>query len=389
MTSIISLILLLAIAAPAYSLDNHSRAILPTADSLLTHMVVIIRDARSNQILSDARIDIERRKEGEPNKVDAHLSSWGEAIEGVTLGRGVYRMKVVSDGYVSQIIEDIRVDQGGDVCGVWSCGTAQEKGLVGRTIIMGIFLEPRSNKSVSEVTRTFPVDTTYYSQPEIAPSPRGGMVALKKNIDLSSLHLKFEDYQNRRKAPLMAQVLIDAKGVVQKVEVPSKMQKEVADAISKGIYSTRFTPAFMLGKAVRSKVNIPFEIAGKFEAATPTSESNHYDVACKNLRIVPSKPRVGERLWVRFDVVNVGSNDIPGRIIDVAFYFDGEKVIWSGGYPSDLKAGASSTHSVAEQYMEPLTTAGPHKYKLVVALKGNAIDVDPTNNLIEGVINVE
>jgi len=215
------------------------------------------------------------------------------------------------------------------------------------------------------------------------------MEALKKNIDLSSLHLKFEDYQNRRKAPLMAQVLIDAKGVVQKVEVPSKMQKEVADAISKGIYSTRFTPAFMLGKAVRSKVNIPFEIAGKFEAATPTSESNHYDVACKNLRIVPSKPRVGERLWVRFDVVNVGSNDIPGRIIDVAFYFDGEKVIWSGGYPSDLKAGASSTHSVAEQYMEPLTTAGPHKYKLVVALKGNAIDVDPTNNLIEGVINVE
>jgi hypothetical protein len=117
-------------------------------------------------------------------------------------------------------------------------------------------------------------------------------------------------------------------------------------------------------------------------------QPNQYDVACKNLRIVPSKPRLGERPWVRYDVVNVGSNDIPGKIIDVAFYLDGEKVIWNGGYPSTLKAAGKFSHSVAEQYMDPFKTPGEHKYKLVISLKGEALDSDSANNVIEGAIYV-
>ena len=115
-------------------------------------------------------------------------------------------------------------------------------------------------------------------------------------------------------------------------------------------------------------------------------KSGTFDVACKNVKIVPSKPHVGDRLWIRFEVVNLSDRPVPGRCVDVAFYLDGKKIIWSGGYPTSLKT--ESHHSVAEQYLEPLTTSGPHKYKLVVALQKGAVDVDTTNNVIEGVLHV-
>jgi hypothetical protein len=113
---------------------------------------------------------------------------------------------------------------------------------------------------------------------------------------------------------------------------------------------------------------------------------NSFDVAVKSLKFVPSKPHVGDRLWIRFDVVNLSDRPVPGRYVDVAFYLDGEKIIWSGGYPIPLRKEVS--HSVAEQYLEPLTAAGAHKYKLVVTLQKGAVDVDTTNNVIEGVVNV-
>jgi hypothetical protein len=115
-------------------------------------------------------------------------------------------------------------------------------------------------------------------------------------------------------------------------------------------------------------------------------KSESYDVACKNVKIVPSKPHVGDRLWIRYDVVNLGDRPVPGRCVDVAFYLDGEKIIWSGRYPTPLKKEIHC--SVAEQYLEPLKTTGLHKYKLVVTLQKGAVDTDTTNNVIEGVLNV-
>ena len=114
-------------------------------------------------------------------------------------------------------------------------------------------------------------------------------------------------------------------------------------------------------------------------------DGNSFDVAVKNLKFVPSKPHVGDRLWIRFNVVNLSDHPVPGRCVDVAFYLDGDKIIWSGGYPTPLRKEIH--HSVAEQYLEPLKTAGPHKYKLVVILQKGAVDTDTTNNVIEGVIN--
>ena len=123
-------------------------------------------------------------------------------------------------------------------------------------------------------------------------------------------------------------------------------------------------------------------------AGQSTGQQSRYDVACKNLRFVPSKPHVGDRLWVRFEVANLSALDIPGKCVDVSLYLDDKKIVWSGGYPHPLKAHATTYHSVAEQYMQPLTTAGPHKYRLVVTLQKGAVDVDTTNNVIEGVLNV-
>ena len=56
-------------------------------------------------------------------------------------------------------------------------------------------------------------------------------------------------------------------------------------------------------------------------------KADSFDVACRNLKIVPSKPHVGDRLWIRFEVVNLSAKDIPGKCVEVDFSLDGKEVI--------------------------------------------------------------
>jgi len=384
MVHFVQLLLLLWVTQTAFGKSYFPGIDPSSSDSLPTQFIVIVRDVKSNQLVPDPRIDVESINERAPKELYASASSWwGESIGGITLGKGSYRLRVTADRYVTQIIEGIRIEHGEPISGVWRCGQVQPQGFIGRTIVLGIFLEPRTNQQETETIRPFVSDTSYYTQPEIAPSPKGGMDVLRKKIDLSPFHVKVQNYENRRRAPVFAHVFIDATGKVDKVDMDQEVQKEIGGVISNAIYVTRFTPASMLGKQVRSQVYIPFDIS-----SVVGERAGNYDVACKNLKIVPSNPRVGDRPWVRFEVANLSENDIPGSSVEVSFYIDGKKVIWSGGYPQPLKAHKTMFHSVAEQYMEPFTSAGPHKYRLIVTLKGGAVDVDSTNNVIEGILNV-
>ncbi len=386
--TIFFLLLLLAIEA-AQSQGSLLSAQPEFKGEVPTQFIVIIRNAQTRQLVPDARVDLESVSENSSREVTGSASSWwGEAIGGITLGKGTYRMKIVADGYITQVIEDFRVTAGESGSGVWRCGQAQPQGFIGRTIVLGIYLEPKSLTSPLVMTRPLLSDTTYYTQPDVRPGPKGGMQALKKKIDLSSFHMNFKTYQNRRRAPLFARTYIDATGRVVKVDMDRDVKKEVEELISKAIYSTRFTPAAMLGKAVCSQANIPFEIDAEFVGQSTQTQQAGLDVACKNLIIVPSKPRVGDRPWVRFEVENKGDEDIPGSMVEVGFFIDGERVIWSGRYPQPLRARATTSHSVAEQYMEPFTKAGPHTYGLKVRLKEGIVDVDTTNNVIEGILHV-
>ncbi len=384
MMRFVQLLLLLWVTEMAFAWSGFPGIEASSPDSLPTQFIVIVRDMKTNQLVPDPRIGVETINENAPSEIYGSASSWwGESIGGITLGKGSYRLRVAADRYVTQIIEGIRIERGEPMSGVWKCGQVQPQGFIGRTIILGILLELRTDRRLTETTRLFVSDTTYYTQPEIAPSPKGGMDGLRKKIDLSQFHVKSQNYEDQRRAPLFAHVYIDASGKVDRVDLDGEVQKGIASAISKAIYSTRFNPASMLGKPVRSQVHIPFDIS-----SAVVERTEGYDVACKNLKIVPSNLRVGDRPWVRFEVANLSENDIPGRSIEVGFYIDGKSVIWSGGYPQPLKAHKSVFHSVAEQYMEPLTSAGPHKYKLIVALKGGTVDVDTTNNVIEGILHV-
>lgn len=129
-------------------------------------------------------------------------------------------------------------------------------------------------------------------------------------------------------------------------------------------------------------------VLGLFWGQSIPPQNPKTDVACQNLKFVPSKPHVGDRLWVRFDVANLSSVDLPGSSVEVALYLDGKRVVWSKAYPNPLKAHKSVEHSVAEQYMEPLTRSGPHKYRLIASLRNGSVDSDTTNNIIEGVLDV-
>ncbi len=129
-------------------------------------------------------------------------------------------------------------------------------------------------------------------------------------------------------------------------------------------------------------------LLGLFCGQSAPAQNSRVDVACQNLKFVPSKPHVGDKLWVRFDVVNLSAVDIPGNSVEVALYLDDKRVVWSKAYPSSLKAHKRTEHSVAEQYMDALTRSGPHKYKLITWLRNGLVDSDSTNNVVEGVLNV-
>jgi hypothetical protein len=117
-------------------------------------------------------------------------------------------------------------------------------------------------------------------------------------------------------------------------------------------------------------------------------EHQRYDVAPKNLAFEPSKPHVGDRLSIHFEVENLTDDDIPGDLVETNLYLDGIRIMFSTGYPFYLGAHKVATHSVDAEYMDPLTRAGQHKYRLAVRLKSGAVDADTTNNVLEGILNV-
>ena len=251
MTILLRLTVLVLLPTIALAQQNVRAAKSAGYDELTTHLIVVVRDAKTRQILMDPRVDLE----------GGHGSAtfWGDGICRVELGGGTYRMKVVADGYITRVYEGIRVEKGPSVIGVSGCGGEELQGFVGTTIVVGVLLEPNEGGKTAEQIRQLISDTVFYYRPEIPPEPQGGMDALKKKINLKSYLVKSTPGQKTRIVHATAQTMIDKQGKVISVEMYGEARVEVAAAISKAIYDMTFKPGTMLGKPVCSQVSIPFE----------------------------------------------------------------------------------------------------------------------------------
>ena len=253
-----------AIAAllPALLLAQH-RAPMTDAEAATafkTQIVVIVRDADTKQILTDPRIDIERRNDISTGYGWSSGSFWGDGICRIALGKGIYRLRVVADGYKTEIRENVEVKRGTPGSLISGCGHEEPQGFVGTTVILGFLLKPIGGRGSSDETRQFLSDTTFYSWPEVPPELKGGIESLKKRIDLSQYRTPNESKEKRRGIPVFAHVFIDKTGKVVRVNLQGEIQAAVREIITNAIYASPFIAAKILDTPVCSQVYIPFDL---------------------------------------------------------------------------------------------------------------------------------
>jgi hypothetical protein len=225
-----------------------------------TQIVVIVRDAETKQILTDPRIDIERMNDKSTGYGWSSGSFWGDGICRIGLGKGTYRLRVVSDGYKTDVRENVEVKNGIPGSLISGCGGEEPQGFVGTTLIMSFLLEPNNGRRLSDRTRPFLSDTTFYSWPEVPPEPKGGMDALRKRIDLSSYRTTIGSKEKQRAIPVFAHVFIDKTGKVVRVNLQGEIQAAVREIITNAIYASPFIAAKILDSPVCSQVYIPFDL---------------------------------------------------------------------------------------------------------------------------------
>ena len=225
-----------------------------------TQIVVVVRDAITKQILTDPRIDVERINDKSTGYGWSSSSFWGDGICRVALGKGTYRLRVVADGYKTQIRENLEIKTGTPGSLIAGCGHGEPQGFVGTTVIIGFMLEPTEGRRLSDDTQLFLSDTTFYSWPEVPPEPKGGMDVLRKRIDLTPYRTTIVTKEKRRAIPVFAHVFIDRVGKVVRVHLQGEIQSGIREIIAKAIYDAPFTPARMFDAPVCSQVYIPFDL---------------------------------------------------------------------------------------------------------------------------------
>jgi hypothetical protein len=253
-----------AIAAllPAFLLAQHRAPVTPdeATTAFRTQMVVIVRDAETKQILTDPRIDVESMNKNSTDYGGSSGSFWGDGIGRIALGKGTYRLRVVADGYKTEIRENIEIKNGLPGVLLVGCGGEEPQGFDGTTLIVSFSLEPLGGRRLSDHTRPFLSDTTFYSWPEAPPVPKGGMTSLKKRIDLSQYRTPSEPHNKPRGIPVFAHVFIDKTGKVVRVNMQGEIQAAVREIITNAIYASPFIAAKILDTPVCSQVYIPFDL---------------------------------------------------------------------------------------------------------------------------------
>jgi hypothetical protein len=228
-----------------------------------TRFLVFVRDELTEALLPNAAVSV---SEGHENGVSTVMS--GETcVVAALLGEGTYDIIASALGYDSLVYKSIYVPEG-EKGELWIPGLAQLESFSGRTVTIGAKLHRCTDSRPAKRTVSLISDSEYYWQTDAPPFPIGGTDAIMKKIDISRV-----GSESAWSGGVKVAVLLGADGVpdgCREIEETHESRRLTADELSKlreillpAIVDTRFSPARILGKNVRSYVFVPFEISWK------------------------------------------------------------------------------------------------------------------------------
>ncbi len=155
-----------------------------------------------------------------------------------------------------------------------------------------------------------------YHMADKMPVPVGGMEAIFKNV-----HYPDKAVKAKKEGKTIVAAVVDANGDVKKVTIKSSTDK-VFDAASKdAVKKTKFTPALVNGKPVKSEIAIPiqFRLDGKDDM--PLNEEmptiiGGTDAIMKNVRY----PEAAKNAKIEGKVFLQGVIDENGNVTEVSIF---------------------------------------------------------------------
>jgi hypothetical protein len=215
--------------------------------------VVIPRDKDSRAVIPDANVWLGWDK---GNGVTYSMRDSADGAVLIGLAHGTYDIRVSAPGHESLTIKDVIVDRGtGEFLA--SCGHSLVSSYGGPTVIIGAVLSRTAPSQSMERIIPWLSESEYYWSTDVPPEPIGGIQGIIEKLDLSKAHPTDNPYY---KGYVRAGVYIDQSGNVKRVDFSQDLPEDVKDTIRRAIMNTRFTPAQILGKTVRSHLDIPFDL---------------------------------------------------------------------------------------------------------------------------------
>jgi hypothetical protein len=231
----------------------HARVTAQEQSPASTIFVVIPRDKDTREVLSNAVVKVSWEK---GQGVTYTMADSGDGAVLIGFARGVHEIRVSAPGHETLFIKGINITTGTDEF-LSSCGQMPVSSFNFPTVILGPKLSRTLPNQTVERTISWLSDSEYYWQTDVPPEPIGGISAIIQKLDFSKVQPTDDPYY---KGYIRVGAYIDQSGSVLRVAFDQDLPKDVEATIQKAIMSTRFTPAQILGKTVRSHLTIPFDL---------------------------------------------------------------------------------------------------------------------------------
>jgi hypothetical protein len=237
---------------------GQAQQLLRTVNPGLENFIVLIRDASTKSLIKEADISVRSYSVDGKIREGGVMGHTYDGIVQLGLGGGRHQLAFEAKGYHPMMVKDCIVrstDYDGNSIQFGAGGLR----FIGKTFLYTVFLESCNGRSPRWRFQPFLSDTIYYSEPQVPPELVGGVKSLKEQLGAEALG--GSPRTDGGVGAVTATTFIGSDGQVTDVDVYGEAPRTVLDKVSKAIRNTQFTPAMILGNAVRSRVFIPFEFA--------------------------------------------------------------------------------------------------------------------------------
>lgn len=113
-----------------------------------------------------------------------------------------------------------------------------------------------------------------------------------------------------------------------------------------------------------------------------------YDLVAASVTVKPAVVHVGDEVILDYIVRNDGKDTVPGRTYHVDLFIDGRRASFDHG-TSRIEPGSTIAYSKAAGYHHLVPDKpGKYRYRLEVDANNNLFELDESNNVLEGDIEV-